>query len=297
VTERGTAHVVRTLAELRARTDAVRAGGGTVGFLGTSGNLHIGHLTLIRRMAAECDLAIIPLYETAVQPVPGLLDFDVGLAAGYERDGAADRAKAMEAGVDVVFIPDIGEMYPRLPVQIHVTPDDALACPWENAENPAFVRMTATSVTKIWNIVGPCRYYAGEKDWVPLTVLGRIIDDLSFRVELIACPIVRDEDGVCASSRNAKLSPTDRAAAPAIYAALTEAVALVEAGERSAGVVRDLLGRRIEPVAPVDYAEVVDARTLERVDPLRGDLRVLVSADFSGVHLFDNVGVSVGAAS
>ena len=296
VTVRGTARIVRTIAELREVADAVRAEGGTVGFLGTSGNLHVGHLTLIERMATECDLAVIPLYEAAVQPVPGLLDFDIGMAAGFERDGAADRAKAINAGVDVVFMPEVDEMYPQLPVRIHVAPDDALASPWDNAENPAFVRMTATAVAKIWNIVGPCRYYAGEKDWVPLAVLRRIIDDLSFRVELVACPIVREADGVCASSRNAKLSPTDRAAAPVLYAALTEATSLVEGGERRPEVVRDLLGRRIEPVAPVDYAEVVDAATLERVDPLQGDLRVLVSADFSGVHLFDNVGVTVDGA-
>jgi pantoate--beta-alanine ligase len=162
--ERGTARIIRTVAELRTITDAVRADGGTVGFLGTSGNLHFGHLTLIERMAAECDVAIIPLYETAVQPVPGLLDFDIGLAAGFERDGSADRAKAKDAGVDVVFTPEVAEMYPRLPVRIHVDPDDALAAPWENAEDPAFVRMTATAVTKSWNVVGPCRYYAGEKD-------------------------------------------------------------------------------------------------------------------------------------
>jgi pantoate--beta-alanine ligase len=124
-------------------------------------------------------------------------------------------------------------------------------------------------------------------------VLRRIIDDLSFRVELVACPIVRDEDGVCASSRNATLSAADRAAAPALYAALRVAVAMIEAGERSAGPVRAFLRKRIEAVAPVDYAEVVDAATLERVEPLAGDLRILVSADFSGVHLFDNVGVAV----
>lgn len=293
MTERGTAQIIRTLAELRAATDAVRADGGTVGFLGTSGNLHVGHLTLIRRMAAECNVAIIPLYETAVQPVPGLLDFDVGLASGFERDGAADRAKAKDAGVDIVFMPEIAELYPRLPVQIHVTPDDALAAPWENAEDPTFVRMTATAVTKSWNVIGPCRYYAGEKDWVPLSVLRRIIDDLSVRVELVACPIVREDDGVCASSRNAKLSPADRAAAPVLYAALQDAVAMIEAGERSAGPVRDLLRDRIQLVAPVDYAEIVDASTLTRVEPLAGDLRILVSADFSGVHLFDNVGVAV----
>jgi pantoate--beta-alanine ligase len=289
--ERGTAQIVRTIRELRALTDATRAAGGTVGFFGTNGNLHVGHLTIIRRMAQECDLAIIPLHQTGLRQVPGLLEFS--LPAGYERDGDADRRLAIEAGVDVVFMPEGDEMYPSLPVRIHVTPTDDLASPWENAENPAFMRMVATAVTKYWNIVGPCRYYLGEKDWVPLAVLRKVAADLSARVELVGYPIVRLEDGLCASSRNKKLSPQDRAAAPALYAALREAVALIEAGERSIAPVRELLIRRIEPVAKVDYAEVVDAYTLKRVEPLQGELRVLGGADFSGVHLFDNVGVAV----
>jgi pantoate--beta-alanine ligase len=291
VIERGRATIVRTVEELRELTDAVRAGGGTVGFLGTSGNLHVGHLTLVRRMADECDLAVIPLTEHGVEPVPGLLEFPPGLPA-MARDGAADRLLALEAGVDVVFMPDVARMYPRLPVQVRVVPDDDLAAPWPGAEDPVFVRMTATAVLKMLHVVGPCRYYAGEKDWVPLTVLRRMIEDLSVRVELVACPIVRDPDGVCASSRNARLSPEDRAVAPILYDALLEAVACIEAGERSAAQIQRLLRARIEPAAPLDYAEVVDASTLRPVDPLTGDLRVLVSADFSGVHLFDNLGVT-----
>jgi pantoate--beta-alanine ligase len=289
--ERGAGRVVRTIAELRDLADATRAAGGTVGFMGTSGNLHVGHLTIMRRMASECDLAVIPLHETEVKPVPGLLDFS--LAGGYQRDGQRDRTLAMEAGIDVVFMADRSETYRTLPVRIHVTPVPELASPWENAEDPAFMRMTATAVTKYWNIVGPCRYYLGEKDWVPLTVLRKVVDDLSVRVDLIACPIVRLPDGLCASSRNAKLSPQDRAAAPALYAALREAADLVDRGERRAAAVRDLLRRRVEAVAKLDYAEVVDARTLERADPLRGELRLVVGADFSGVHLFDNAGVTI----
>lgn len=290
--ERHTAHIVRTIAELRALTDATRASGGTVGFFGTNGNLHIGHLTIIRRMVRECDLAIIPLHQTGVRPVPGLLEF--ALAGGYERDGDADRALALDAGVDIVFMADVEEMYPRLPVQVHVTPADGLASPWENAEDPAFMRLTATAVTKYWNIVGPCRYYLGEKDWVPLAVLRKVVDDLSMPVEIVACPIVRLEDGLCAASRNARLSASGRAAAPVLYAALQEAAARIDGGERSPEEIRRLLRQRVEPVAAVDYAEVVDAYSLNRVDPLQGELRLLVGADFSGVHLFDNVGVDVG---
>jgi pantoate--beta-alanine ligase len=128
---------------------------------------------------------------------------------------------------------------------------------------------------------------------VPLTVLRRMAEDLSVRVDLVACPIVREPDGVCASSRNARLSAADRAAAPVLFQALEEASTQISAGERSAATIRALLRTRIEPVAPLDYAEVVDADTLRPVDRVEGSLRLLVSADFSGVHLFDNVGIEV----
>lgn len=289
--ERGTGRIVRTIAELREIADATRAAGGTVGFFGTNGNLHEGHLTIVRRMVRECDLTIIPLHENRVMPVPGLLEFD--LPAGYERNSAADRAKAVEAGVDVIFMPERTEMYPSLPVRVKVTPDDDLAAPWENAEDPAYVQMAATAVTKYWNIFSPGRYYLGEKDWVPLTVLRKVRDDLSARVEIVACPVVRLEDGLCASSRNRKLSPEDRAAAPVLYAAIEEAVEMVRAGERRPEVIRQHLRTRIEAVTKVDYAEIVDAYTLRRGETLEGDLRILAGADFSGVHLFDNAGVTV----
>jgi pantoate--beta-alanine ligase len=226
-----------------------------------------------------------------VEPVPGLLE--LSLAGGYERDGEADLALARSAGVDIVFIPERRHMYPDVPVRTRVVPDDDLAAPWENAENPEFIRMTATAVLKYWNIVGPCRHYFGEKDWVPLAVLRKMIADFSVPAELVSCPIVRESDGVCVSSRNRKLSERDRAAAPVLYAAIREAIDLVGSGERDGAVIRDLLRTRVGTVAAVDYAEIVDAASLRRVDPLVGDLRVLVGAEFSGVHLFDNAPVSV----
>lgn len=285
-TRRG--RTVTTVAELRAEADAVRAGGGTVGFFGTSGNLHDGHLALIRKMADECDLGVMPLF---LSPVPGLLEFGPG--QGYERDFDADAALAFDAGLDIAFRPSVEERFPRLPFQVRVVPDEQLAYPWQNAENPAFMGMAATALMKYWNEVGPCRAYFGEKDWVPLTVLRRMIEDLSMRVELVPCPIVRMADGLCASSRNAKLSADDRRAACVIYAALTEAAAVIEAGERSAEAVRARLRERVRAIAPIDYAEVVDAFTLQRVDPLRGELRILLSANFHDTHLFDNVGITL----
>ena len=279
---------ITSVKELRAIADSVRAAGGTVGFMGTSGNLHEGHLSLIRRMRSECDLTIMPLF---LVPVPGLLEFEPGGA--YARDFDKDRELAFAAGLDIAFEPTRDEMYPRLPLQVRITPDAALCYPWEGAENPAFMSMAATAQAKYWNIIGPCRVYCGEKDWIPLTVLRRAVEDLSLAVTLVPCPSERLPDGLCLSSRNARLSPTDRANAPQIYAALREAAALIDGGERSAGTIRAMLRARLSDLGAIDYAEVVDAASLERVDPLAGSLRILVSVDFAGVHLFDNIGVEV----
>lgn len=172
-------------------------------------------------------------------------------------------------------------------------PDADLSYPWDGAENPAFMSMAATAQAKYWNIVGPCRVYCGEKDWIPLTVLRRMIEDLSLSVTLVPCPTARLPDGLCESSRNARLSPSDRANASVLYAALQEAVAVIEAGERDPAKVTAALRKRVSPFASIDYAEVVEAETLARVNPLVGNLRLLLSADFGGVHLFDNVGVSL----
>ncbi|WP_255648623.1 pantoate--beta-alanine ligase [Frankia sp. ArI3] len=210
----GSARTVTTIAGVRAAADAVRAAGGRVGFFGTSGALHEGHLTVIRRMAAECELSIMPLF---LAPVPGVTSDAV---PAYDRDFDADAALAFDAGVNLVFRPAVAEMYPDLPVRTAVVPADELAAPWENAEDPSFLRMAATALAKYYNIVGPCRAYTGEKDWVPLTVLRRMVVDLSIRAEIVACPVVRLADGLCASSRNRRLSAADRAAAPTLYAAL-----------------------------------------------------------------------------
>lgn len=288
ISKRRDPRTITTVRELREAADRVRADGGKVGFLGTSGNLHQGHLSLIRQMRAECDLGIMPLF---LEPVPGLLEFPPGGA--YARDFDHDRELAFAAGLDIAFRPTVADMYPRLPLQVRIMPDADLSYPWEGAENPAFMSMAATAQAKYWNIVGPCHVYCGEKDWIPLTVLRRMIEDLSLTVTLVPCPTERLPDGLCQSSRNSRLSPQDRANAPLVFKALQEAAALIAAGERDPAQITRLMRDRVSPVAAIDYAEVVDAMTLARVDPLAGDLRLLLSADFGGVHLFDNLGISV----
>jgi pantoate--beta-alanine ligase len=149
----------------------------------------------------------------------------------------------------------------------------------------------ATVVTKLFAIVGPCRAYFGEKDFQQLAVIRRLVRDLSLPVEVVACPTAREPDGLALSSRNAYLTDEERAAAPVLHAALLVGRLAIDAGERDPEQVRRLMRDLIdaEPLAELDYAEVVDATTLQVVDPLAGELRLLAAARFGKARLIDNM--------
>jgi pantoate--beta-alanine ligase len=246
--------------QLRKELDAARAAGRTVGLVLTMGALHEGHASLIRRSAAECDLTAVTVF---VNP----LQFGAGEdLAAYPRTLDADVAVAAAAGAGVLFAPSVSEMYPggTPAVTVHVAGEDVL----EGASRPGHFDGVATVVAKLFNLAGPCRAYFGEKDWQQLRVVRRLVADLSFPVEVVACPTVREADGLACSSRNVRLSPEERSAAAVLYRALTAYPA-----RSMAEVVAE------EPLATLDYA-VVD-----------GD-RLLIAARIGDVRLIDNLEVS-----
>jgi pantoate--beta-alanine ligase len=152
-------------------------------------------------------------------------------------------------------------------------------------------------VLTMLNIAGPCTNYSGEKDWQQLVLFRRAAEDLLLASTVVGCPTVREPDGVARSSRNVRLTPSERAAAPVLYRALTEAAGLVRAGERDAKKVTSMIADRIGQIAPVDYAHAVDADTLRPLDTLEGEIRQLVSATFGTTPLIDNIGVAVPATA
>ncbi|MDQ1430767.1 MAG: pantoate--beta-alanine ligase, partial [Actinomycetota bacterium] len=214
-----------------------------------------------------------------------------GVLPSYERDYDRDELVAVEAGSSVIFRPPNELLFPSGAPLVRLNVAAALATPWPGVDDDTFVTMVATIMTKALNVVGPCRLYCGEKDWQNVATLRRTVVDLSIPSEIVPCPSVRDEDGVVLGSRNAKLTQAERAVAPAIKRALDRAASAVEGGERDAGRVEALLQQSLDGVGELQYAVVVDARTLERVEPLRGDLRVLVSVGFGATSLIDNVRV------
>jgi pantoate--beta-alanine ligase len=255
--------------QLRKELDAARAAGRTVGLVPTMGALHEGHASLIRRSVAECDVTAVTVFVNPLQFT------DAADRDAYPRDLGRDVEVATRAGAGLVFAPPVDDMYPggAPAVTVRVAGEESL----EGASRPGHFDGVATVVAKLFNLAGPCRAYFGEKDWQQLRVVRRLVADLSYPVEVVPCPTVREDDGLALSSRNALLSPAQRAAAPVLYRALATAAIAKAAGECD---VRILMMNMVakEPLAHLDYAEVV------------GD-RLLVAARFGSVRLIDNLEV------
>lgn len=275
---------VATVAALRARLDAERAAGRTVGFVPTMGYLHAGHGSLMAAAREETDVVVVSIFVNPLQFAP------TEDLASYPRDLAGDTALAEAEGVDLIFAPSVAEMYPDGPVLTTISVAEVSA-PLEGRTRPTHFAGVATVVAKLFAIVGPCRAYFGEKDFQQVAVVRRMARDLSIPVDVVACPTHREPDGLAMSSRNAYLSAEERAAAPVVHATLQAGRMAIDAGERDPAEVRALMADLLaaEPLAALDYAEVVDAATLQVVDPLRGELRLLAAVSFGKARLIDNL--------
>jgi len=280
---------VATIAELRQALDPVRAAGRTVGFVPTMGYLHDGHGSLMAAARAERDVVVTSIFVNPLQFGP-TEDLDA-----YPRDLERDTALAAASGVDLLFVPSGQEMYPA-PIRTTVSVA-GVSAPLEGRARPTHFDGVATVVAKLFAIVGPCTAYFGEKDFQQLAVVRRMVADLSIPVEVVGCPTVREADGLAMSSRNAYLTPEERAAAPVVHAALQVGRTAILDGERDPAVVRGAMAAHVatEARAELDYAEVVDAATFEVPDPLAGSLRLLAAVRFGRARLIDNVGVEVPA--
>jgi pantoate--beta-alanine ligase len=268
----------------RAKLDGCRATGQRVGLVPTMGALHAGHLSLIRRAAADCDVVAVSDYINPLQfgPTEDL--------TAYPRDLAGDCRLAAEVGADFVFAPAHVELWPDSPrTTVRV---DGLTEPLEGRFRPGHFDGVATIVAKLFALSGPCSAYFGEKDFQQLAVIRRMVTDLSLPVQVTGCPTVRDPDGLALSSRNAYLDATERAAAPQLYYALLAGKRAIEDdGERDPDRVTVAMTRSLarEPRFVLDYAEVADPDELTRPDVIRGEVRLLIAARLGRARLIDNV--------
>jgi pantoate--beta-alanine ligase len=253
------------------------------------GYLHDGHVSLMRQAVAECDVVAVTIF---VNPLQFAADEDLD---DYPRDTVGDLRSCEGAGVDHVLLPSADEMYPRPAVtSVRVA---SLSETMEGLARPTHFTGVATVVAKLLNITGPCAAYFGEKDFQQLAVVRRMVSDLDFPVDVVGCPTVRELDGLAMSSRNVYLTDEQRAAAPTLHRSLQAGAAAILAGERDPEAVRSLMVGIVEaePLADLDYAEVVVADTLERPVRLEPgmELRLLAAAKLGVPRLLDNVGVRV----
>ncbi len=292
---------VPTVAALRDRLDAARAAGRPVGFVPTMGYLHDGHASLIRAARADLGPEAVVVTSIFVNPLQFAEGEDLD---AYPRDLDGDSARAAAAGCDVLFVPDVAEMYPDAPppgvdgLLATTVTVAGVSAGFEGASRPTHFAGVATVVAKLFAVVGPCRAYFGEKDYQQLAVVTRMARDLSLPVEVVGCETVREPDGLAMSSRNAYLTEDERAAAPVVHRALRTGAAVVLAGEDDPGAVVDAMAAVVatEPLGRLDYVAVVDAADLsvpDRLDRPGRDLRLLAAVRFGAARLIDNLGVTI----
>ena len=273
---------------LREACESSRMEGNLIGFVPTMGALHDGHLSLLARAREECDTVVASIFVNPLQfgPAEDL--------ATYPRDLERDLLLLEKEGVDIAFTPDAEEMYPRGRPDTAVEPG-SLGERFEGASRPGHFRGVCTVVAKLFGLVGESRAYFGEKDAQQLAVIRRMVSDLDMPVEVVACPTLREEDGLAMSSRNARLSEDERAAATCLYESLARAAWLVEGGERDANVLKAEMAKRIgaEPLAQLDYVAIVEDDTFSESDRLERPSRALVAAHVGQTRLIDNLPLPV----
>ena len=271
---------VNTLAELTA---ARRSFLGTVGLVPTMGYLHEGHLSLVRRARHDSDHVVVSNFVNPTQFGPGE---DL---SRYPRDLDRDLGLLAPLGVDLVWMPDVDVMYPPgFQTWVEV---DAITRPLEGSMRPGHFRGVTTVVAKLFNAVQPHKAYFGQKDAQQAAVIRQMARDLSYPVEVVVCPIVREPDGLAMSSRNVYLDPEQRKAATVLYRSLNAAKEVHEKGERDAEKIRAKMKEVLagEPLAQVQYVSCADYDTLEELDTVTGKALLSMAVFVGKTRLIDNL--------
>ncbi len=274
--------IATTCSEVRAQVSAWKKEGLTVGLVPTMGYLHEGHASLMRAAVASCDRTVASVFVNPFQFGPGE---DL---ASYPRDFASDCALLEAEGVDLVFHPSDAEMYaPDFCTLVDMNGLTGELC---GKSRPIHFRGVCTVVSKLFHIVSPDRAFFGQKDAQQLAVIRRMVRDLSFGIEIIGCPIVREADGLAKSSRNTYLSTEERQAGLVLSQAVRLGQALIKEGEASSAVVLSAMQNHIEkePLARVDYVQAVDGLSMEPIEVLRPGGLVAMAVYIGKTRLIDN---------
>jgi pantoate--beta-alanine ligase len=274
---------IRTIAWMKQAARQARAEGRVIGFVPTMGALHAGHTALVHRAKQDCSPVIASIFVNPKQFSPKE-DF-----TKYPRTIEADSEKFSAAGVDALFLPEAPEIYPpRFGTYVTI---EGLSDRLEGRSRPGHFRGVATVVLKLLEIVQPNFAYFGRKDAQQVRIISQMVRDLNLDTEIVVCPIVREPDGLALSSRNAYLSAEERRAATVLHRALVAAKADLAAGTRDSlrlqAVLRKVL--EAEPLAAVDYAEIVEAEAFEPVTRIARPCYVVLAVFIGKTRLIDNL--------
>ncbi len=276
-------NVVSTVDEVRAFVKAAKKEGKTVGLVPTMGFLHEGHESLIKRSVAENAVTVVSIFVNPMQFGP---KEDL---ASYPRDLEADTRLCENAGANLIFHPEPSEMYHEdFSSYVDVNGLTEALC---GLSRPGHFRGVCTVVNKLFNIVAPNKAYFGEKDAQQLAVIKRMVADLNMDLEIVGCPIIREADGLAKSSRNTYLSPKSREAALVLSKSIFMGKKLVEEGEKDVAKIKaamvDMISK--EPLADIDYVEIVDMATMKSIDVIAGEVLCAIAVRIGGeARLIDN---------
>ena len=274
--------IVNTVNEVRAQVKKWKGEGLKVGFVPTMGYLHEGHESLIKKASEENDRVVVSIFVNPIQFGP---KEDL---ASYPRDLERDSKVCDRAGTNLIFHPENEEMYfDDFSTFVDMNGLTKELC---GKSRPIHFRGVCTVVNKLFNIVAPHRAYFGEKDAQQLAIIKRMVRDLNIDIEIVGCPIVREEDGLAKSSRNTYLSDEERKAATILNKSLTNAKELMLSGERNANnvikIIQDTLDT--EPLAKADYIQVVDSLSIELVENMERSVLVAIAVYIGKTRLIDN---------
>jgi pantoate--beta-alanine ligase len=275
--------VIKTIQAMKERSSQAQGEGEVIVFVPTMGFFHEGHLSLMREGRKLGDLLVVSLFVNPTQFGPNE-DFK-----NYPRDFESDRKMAEGVGTDILFAPEAGEMYPpdhQTLVRVEKVTQNLCG-----RSRPTHFQGVTTVVAMLFEIVMPHVAIFGEKDYQQLVTIKQMVRDLHMNVEVVGMPTVREADGLAMSSRNSNLVPEERKAALSLYRSLQKAEELLQKGERNADQILQEMKRilQAEPLVNIDYAQVCDARTLEDVNRIEGDVVVALAAYVGKTRLIDNL--------
>ena len=275
--------IATTIAEVRAQVREWKQQGLTVGLVPTMGYLHEGHASLVKTSVQQCDRTVASVFLNPTQFGPGE-DLET-----YPRDFEHDCALLTECGCDMVFHPEVSEMYPD-GFATFVEVQSEMPRQLCGKTRPIHFRGVCTVVSKLFNIVTPEKAFFGQKDAQQLAIIKRMVRDLNFDIEIVGCPIVREADGLAKSSRNTYLNPEERKAALVLSKAVGLGQELIQKGERNADVIVEKMKQLIEeePLAKIDYVQAVDAISIQPVAEIKGTVLVAMAVYIGKTRLIDN---------